>query len=385
MTITTPLGFRAAGIKAGIKESGGRDLALVVNDGPLDIASATFTTNRAKANPILWSMEAIRAGSTKAILLNSGCANCFTGTYGYETTVLSAQAVADQMGLEPTQVQVCSTGMIGEGGAEFRSKILAAIPKAIGSLSLAGGTRAAGAILTTDTFAKTSRFRGEGWDVAGMAKGAGMLAPAMATMLCVLTTDAIISQEVADRTLRRVVERTFNRLDSDGCTSTNDQVTLLVSGGSGAEVTEQEFESALYEVAFDLTMQLLSDAEGSTHDIAIHVKNAASVPDAVEVGRAVARNSLFKAAVYGNDPNWGRILAAVGTTKARFDPYKIDVSMNGVRVCSDGEGDQDRSLVDMREREVSVTIDLKAGESEATIWTSDLTTDYVLENSAYSS
>ncbi len=385
MTITTPLGFRAAGVKAGLKPRGARDLALVVNDGPLDIASATFTTNRAKANPILWSMEAIRQGSTKAILLNSGGANCFTGTYGYETTVLSAQAVADLLALEPTQVQVCSTGLIGEGGEEFRNKILGAIPKAVDALSLAGGTRAAGAIMTTDTFPKTSRFRGEGWDIAGMAKGAGMLAPAMATMLCVITTDAAVSQEVADRCLRKVVDITFNRLDSDGCTSTNDQVTLMVSGASGAKVSEEEFQDALYQVAFDLTMQLLSDAEGSTHDIAVRVKNAASVEDAVEVARAVARNSLFKAAVFGNDPNWGRILAAVGTTHAPFDPYRIDIWLNGVRVCSDGEGDRDRSLVDMSGREVEVLIDLKAGELEATVWTSDLTTDYVLENSAYSS
>lgn len=385
MTITTPLGFRAAGVKAGLKARGARDLALVVNDGPLDIASATFTTNRAKANPILWSMEAIQAGSTKAILLNSGGANCFTGTYGYETTVLSAQMVADLLGYDPTQVQVCSTGMIGEGGEEFRAKILSAIPKAVDSLSLAGGTRAAGAILTTDSYPKTSRFRGEGWDVAGMAKGAGMLAPAMATMLCVMTTDAVVSQEVADRCLRKVVDSTFNRLDSDGCTSTNDQVTLMVSGGSGAEVSEEEFQDALYQVAYDLTMQLLSDAEGSTHDIAIRVKNAGTTEDAVEVGRAVARNSLFKAAVFGNDPNWGRILAAVGTTDAPFDPYKIDVWMNGVRVCSDGEGDRDRSLVNMSGRDVEVMIDLKAGDREATVWTSDLTTDYVLENSAYSS
>ncbi len=385
MTITTPLGFRAAGVKAGLKARGARDLALVVNDGPLDIASATFTTNRAKANPILWSMEAIQAGSTKAILLNSGGANCFTGTYGYETTVLSAQMVADLLGCDPTQVQVCSTGMIGEGGEEFRAKILGAIPKAVDSLSLAGGTRAAGAILTTDSYPKTSRFRGEGWDVAGMAKGAGMLAPAMATMLCVMTTDAVVSQEVADRCLRKVVDSTFNRLDSDGCTSTNDQVTLMVSGGSGAEVSEEEFQDALYQVAYDLTMQLLSDAEGSTHDIAIRVKNAGTTEDAVEVGRAVARNSLFKAAVFGNDPNWGRILAAVGTTDAPFDPYKIDVWMNGVRVCSDGEGDRDRSLVNMSGRDVEVMIDLKAGDREATVWTSDLTTDYVLENSAYSS
>ena len=385
MTITTPLGFRAAGVKAGLKARGARDLALVVNDGPLDIASATFTTNRAKANPILWSMEAIKAGSTKALLLNSGGANCFTGTYGYETTVLSAQMVADLLGCDPTQVQVCSTGMIGEGGEEFRAKILGAIPKAVDSLSLAGGTRAAGAILTTDSYPKTSRFRGEGWDVAGMAKGAGMLAPAMATMLCVMTTDAVVSQEVADRCLRKVVDSTFNRLDSDGCTSTNDQVTLMVSGGSGAEVSEEEFQDALYQVAYDLTMQLLSDAEGSTHDIAIRVKNAGTTEDAVEVGRAVARNSLFKAAVFGNDPNWGRILAAVGTTDAPFDPYKIDVWMNGVRVCSDGEGDRDRSLVNMSGRDVEVMIDLKAGDREATVWTSDLTTDYVLENSAYSS
>lgn len=385
MTITSPQGFLAAGVAAGLRSGGGLDLALVVNEGPLDIACAVFTSNRAKANPILWSMEAIQQGSTRAIVLNSGGANCFTGPYGYETSEMTAQRVAELLGADPVQVQVCSTGLIGSGGEEFRESIMDALPRAVQELSLAGAEDAAEAILTTDTHAKKAQFRGEGWTIAGMAKGAGMLAPGMATMLCVLTTDAVVTAEAADTALRHSVDSTFNRLDSDGCMSTNDQVTLLVSGASGVEVPEAEFQQALHSVCLDLTLQLLGDAEGSSHDVAIRVEGAATEDDAVEVGRSIARNNLFKAAVFGNDPNWGRILAAVGTTDAEFDPYDIDVWINGVRVCSQGRPDADRSLVDMSGRQVDVVVDLKSGSETTTIWTNDLTHDYVHENSAYSS
>ncbi len=383
MTITTPRGFRASGIRAGIKSSGS-DLALVVNDGPLDVAASVYTSNKAKANPILWSQEAAKKDSTRAIILNSGDANCFSGDFGYETTKLTAELTAQELGIEPHQVQVCSTGIIGEGGEEFRDKILAHIPTAVNKLSLAGGTRAAAAILTTDTHPKTSRFRGEGWEIAGMAKGAGMLAPGLATMLVVLTTDAEISSEVANDSLRDVVGKTFNRLDSDGCMSTNDQITLLVSGASGVQVPKPEFETALYEVCMDLTLQLLGDAEGSAHDIEIVVENAASEEDALAVGRAISRSNLFKTAIFGNDPNWGRILAAAGTADAQFDPYQTDVTINGVRVCSNGGPDRPRDEVDLADRDVQVVVDLKAGDADATLWTSDLTHDYVHENSAYS-
>ena len=384
-TVTHPKGFRAAGVKAGLKQSGARDLALVVNDGPLDIASAVFTSNRAKANPVLWSMEAIREGSTRAIVLNSGGANCFTGEFGFETSELTAKRVAELLGASPSQVQVCSTGLIGEGGEEFRRDLLAGLPLAVQELSGAGGGDAAEAILTTDSHAKTAVFEGPGWSIAGMAKGAGMLAPGMATMLCVLTTDAVVSQEDADAALEFAVGATLNRLDSDGCMSTNDQTTLLVSGASGIAVPRDEFERALCGVCLDLALQLQGDAEGSSHDIAIEVKGAATEADAVEVGRSIARNNLFKAAVFGNDPNWGRILAAVGTTSATFDPYDIDVWINGVRVCSKGGPDQPRSAVDMQPRQVDVVVNLRAGDESATIWTNDLTHDYVHENSAYSS
>lgn len=384
MSVTFPEGFLAGGVSASLRSTSNPDLALVVNEGPLDVGAAVFTTNRAKANPILWSMEAIKGNSVKATVLNAGGANCFTGAYGFETSVLTAQAVAALVEIDPKTVQVCSTGMIGVGGPEFRNAILDALPNCFSNLSNEGGPQAARAILTTDTVAKMATHQGEGWRIGGMAKGAGMLAPAMATMLVVITTDAVIDVETASNALQDAVELTFNRLDSDGAMSTNDQVTLMASGAAQVTPSNDEFAAGVTAVCRDLAGQLLSDAEGSKHDIAINVTGAKSVEDALEVGRSVARNNLVKTAVFGCDPNWGRILAAIGTTKADFDPYKVDVSINGVRVCANGGPDEDRNLVSMEQRAVTIDINLKHGSDEATIHTSDLTHDYVTENSAYS-
>lgn len=388
MTVTTPSGFRASGIPAGIKGEGRLDLALVVNDGPKQAAAAVFTSNRATANPIRWSKKALAAsgGNAKAIVLNSGGANCFTGPYGFETTVLTAQETAALLSADVDEVQVCSTGLIGFGGEGFRNAILRSLPRLVETASQAGGEAAAKAIMTTDTRPKTAQYTSpDGWSIGGMAKGAGMLAPGLATMLVVLTTDVSLTSSQADNALREAVETTFNRLDSDGCMSTNDQVTLMASGASDATPSQEAFAEHLRDVCLDLAMQLQSDAEGSTHDIAIQVVGAPSVPDAVAIGRSVSRSNLFKAAVFGNDPNWGRILAAIGTTDTDFDPDQVDVSINGVRVCSGGGPDRPVEDVDMTPRQVDITINLFAGSSEATVWTNDLTHGYVTENSAYSS
>ncbi len=384
MSVTSAKGFRAAGVKAGLKSSGNHDLALVVNDGPLQVAAAVFTTNRCQANPILWSKEVIKDAQVQAIVLNSGGANCYTGPQGFQTTHATAEQVANGLGLNAGDVLVCSTGLIGE--QLDRDKLLGGVDDAIAQLSVDGGEVASLAIMTTDSVPKRAEFVSPaGWSVGGMAKGAGMLAPGLATMLVVVTTDAVIDASGADSTLRGATRVTFDRLDSDGCMSTNDQVTLMVSGASGVKPEAAEFQAALIYVCHSLAQQLLTDAEGSSHDIAIEVVNAASEEDAVEVGRSVARNNLFKAAIYGNDPNWGRILAAVGVTKAVFDPYNIDVSINGVSVSRHGQPDQSRDLVDLSGRDVHILISLNAGDAEATIYTNDLTHEYVTENSAYSS
>ena len=388
MSVTTPAGFRAAGMAAGLKASGGPDLAIVINDGPTRTGAAVFTSNRAQANPIRWSRKALTDsdGEVRAIVLNSGGANCFTGQFGYETSALTASETAVLLGTETAAIQVCSTGLIGEGGEAFRTAILTALPLLVEAASPEGGLAAANAILTTDTHAKTTSYTSpQGWSIGGIAKGAGMLAPGLATMLVVLTTDAVLTAGECDHALRGATAVTFDRLDSDGAMSTNDQVTLLASGASGVTPDEGDFEAALVHVCSDLAMQLLGDAEGASHNIAITVSGAASVEDAVEVGRSIARNNLFKTAIFGNDPNWGRILAAIGTTKAAFDPDNIDVTINGVRVCSKGGPDQPRDLVDLTPRAVRIDIDLFAGPESATIWTNDLTHDYVHENSAYSS
>ncbi len=385
MTVTAPAGFEAAGVAVGLKSTGKPDVAVVVNRGPLTVGAAVFTSNRAKANPILWSQQAIQDGVVEAIVLNSGGANCFTGSFGFLTTHLTAERAAELLRVSAGDIQVCSTGLIGTGDQVFRDKVLAGTEAAIGALSTSGGDDAARAIMTTDSRPKTSTVTADGWTIGGMAKGAGMLAPGLATMLVVLTTDAVLTAAEADEHLRAATRMSFDRLDSDGCMSTNDQVTLMVSGASGIVPAPDAFRAALIEVCTDLATQLQSDAEGASHDITIEVIHAASEDDAVEVGRSVARNNLFKAAIFGNDPNWGRVLAAIGTTDAEFDPYAVDVEMNGVRVCSDGGPDQPRELVDLSPRATSVVIDLKVGDASATIYTNDLTHDYVHENSAYSS
>jgi len=385
VTVTAPKGFLASGVAAGLKSTGGADLALVQNLGPHFAAAAVFTSNRAKANPILWSQQAVSDGIVSAIILNSGGANCYTGAYGFQTTHATAEAVADGLGVSAADVLVCSTGLIGYGGEEFRSTLLAAIPASISALHDDGGTDAALAIMTTDSVPKTAVVDRGAWSLGAMAKGAGMLAPGLATMLVVITTDALLSSSELDDALRAATRVTFDRLDSDGCMSTNDQVSLLASGASEVSPSADEFTAALTEICASLARQLQADAEGASHNIAIETVHAATEDDAVDVGRSVARNNLFKAAVFGNDPNWGRVLAAVGTTQAEFDPYAIDVTINGVRVCRSGEPDRPATEVDLSPREVHVLIDLKVGDATATILTNDLTHDYVHENSAYSS
>ena len=384
MTVTVAKGFLAAGVRAGLKSSGNKDLALVVNQGPLKSAAVVFTTNRCQANPIIWSKQVIADGEVSAIVLNSGGANCYTGPQGFQTTHSTAEKVAEVLEVSAGDVLVCSTGLIGE--QLDLGKLTAGVEAAAAELSADAGASAAEAIMTTDSVSKTAhQVSANGWSVGGMAKGAGMLAPGLATMLVVITTDAVVSSAELDKTLRAATRVTFDRLDSDGCMSTNDQVTLMASGASGVTPDQDEFQAAVTAVCHDLAQQLLRDAEGSSHDIAIEVVNAASEDDAVEVGRSVARNNLFKAAIYGNDPNWGRILAAVGVTKAAFDPYDIDVEINGVSVSRKGQPDQSRDLVDLAPRAVQIRISLNAGSAAATIYTNDLTHEYVTENSAYSS
>ena len=383
MSVTSAQGFDAAGVTAGLKSSGGLDFALVVNRGPLQNAAAVFTSNRAKANPIIWSQQAIADGTVAAIVLNSGGANCFTGAEGFQVTHATAEAVGEALGVSAGDVLVCSTGLIGDQLP--LPKILAGVELAASGLG-DNGEAASLAIMTTDSKPKRSVRTGKGgYTVGGMAKGAGMLAPGLATMLVVITTDADLSSAELDIALRRATRVSFDRLDSDGCMSTNDQVSLLASGASGVEPDFDDFVATLRAVCLDLAEQLQGDAEGSSHDIRIEVVNAATEDDAVEVGRSVARNNLFKAAVFGNDPNWGRVLAAIGTTGAEFDPYDIDVTINGVRVCKSGEPDEPAENVDLTPRIAHVLIDLKVGTATATILTNDLTHDYVHENSAYSS
>ncbi len=383
MSVTTPAGFRAAGVTAGLKSSGGKDLALVVNDGPTFCSATVFTANRCQANPVLWSKEVVKDGVVRAVVLNSGGANCYTGADGFQTTHAVAEQVAGHLGIGAIDVVVCSTGLIGM--ANDRDQLLAGVDAAASALTPDGGADAAEAIMTTDTVSKQVVVEGAGWRIGGMAKGAGMLAPQLATMLVVLTTDAVMTSAELDRALRAATRVSFDRLDSDGCMSTNDTVTLLASGASGITPPLDDFTAALTQACTDLAMQLLRDAEGADHDIAISVLNAATEDDAIEVARSVARSALFKAAVFGNDPNWGRVLASIGTTSAAFDPADLDVAMNGVWVCRRSTPAEDPSAVDLTARDVTVTIDLKVGAERATVWTNDLTHAYVHENSAYSS
>ncbi|BCL16987.1 bifunctional glutamate N-acetyltransferase/amino-acid acetyltransferase ArgJ [Micromonospora sagamiensis] len=390
MTVTAPRGFRASGVAAGLKTSGASDIALVVNDGPDATVAGVFTANRVKAAPVLWSQQVVRGGVVRAVVLNSGGANACTGPAGFQDTHATAEHTAaaltsasPRLRLGAGDVAVCSTGLIGERLP--MPKLLTGVRAAIRGLSRDGGDDAAEAIMTTDTRPKTTVIRGTGWTVGGMAKGAGMLAPAMATMLCVLTTDAVAGPDALDAALRAACRVTFDRVDSDGCMSTNDTVLLLASGASGIEPTEAELTAAVTAACHDLAQQLLADAEGATKQIAIEVVGAADSDDAVEVGRAVARNNLVKTALFGNDPNWGRILAAVGTTAAAFEPDGVDVAVNGVWVCRGGAAAEDRSKVDLTGRDVTIRIDLHAGGDQATVWTNDLSHAYVHENSAYSS
>jgi glutamate N-acetyltransferase/amino-acid N-acetyltransferase len=383
MTVTAPQGFEAAGVAVGLKSTGKPDVAVVVNRGPLKVGTAVFTSNRAKANPIIWSQQVVQDGAVEAIVLNSGGANCFTGSFGFQTTHQTAEKAAELLGVSAGDILICSTGLIGTGDEVFRAKVLDGTAAAIAGLSADGGDAASEAIMTTDSHPKRAVREGVGWSIGGMAKGAGMLAPGLATMLVVITTDAVLTAAEADAHLRAATHTTFDRLDSYGCMSTNDQVSLLVSGASGVTPDEDEFRRLLVELCDDLASQLQGDAEGASHDISIQVEHAASEEEAVEVGRSVARNNLFKAAIFGNDPNWGRVLAAIGTTDAAFDPYDVDVWMNGVRVCTAGGPDRPREEVDLTPRAMTLRIDLKAGDARALIRTNDLTHDYVHENSAY--
>lgn len=383
MSVTTPAGFRAHGVAAGLKSSGDKDVALVVNDGPAFDSASVFTANRCLANPVLWSKEVVKDGVVRAVVLNSGGANCYTGPQGFQTTHAVAERAAERLGAGAVDVVVCSTGLIGL--VNDRDALLAGVDAAYDGLSADGGAAAAEAIMTTDSVSKEAVVQGAGWSIGGMAKGAGMLAPQLATMLVVITTDALVPAADLDAALRAATRVSFDRLDSDGCMSTNDTVTLMASGASGITPSLPDFTEALTQLCTDLAMQLLHDAEGADHSIAITTLNAASESEAVEVSRSVARSNLFKAAVFGKDPNWGRVLASIGTTDATFDPADLDVAMNGVWVCKASEPHADPAQVDLSGREVTVTIDLKSGTERATVWTNDLTHAYVHENSAYSS
>jgi glutamate N-acetyltransferase / amino-acid N-acetyltransferase len=382
MSVTSPIGFRAAGVAAGLKSSGAADVAVVVNDGPDDAAAAVFTTNRFPAAPVQWSRQVLATGRARAVVLNSGGANACTGPEGFQDTHATAEHAAAELGLGAIDVAVASTGLIGVRLP--MDKLTAGITDAVKALSDTGGPDAARAIMTTDSVPKTTVVERNGWTVGGMAKGAGMLAPSLATMLVVLSTDAHVPADVLRPALERATAVSFERVDSDGCLSTNDTVVVLANGASGVTPSAEEVEQALTDACTDLAMQLLADAEGSTKDIAITVRGAASVADALTAGRACARNNLLKTALFGNDPNWGRVLAAIGTTDAAFQPDAVDVTINGVTVCRGGSIGDPREGVDLTGREITIDVDLGAGAEQATIWTNDLSIAYVHENSAYS-
>jgi glutamate N-acetyltransferase/amino-acid N-acetyltransferase len=383
VSVTRPQGFTAAGVTAGLKTSGRPDLALVVNTGPQFVAAGVFTSNRIQAAPVQWSRQVLADRSLRAVVLNSGGANACTGPDGFADTHRTAELVADALQIGAIDVAVCSTGLIGVRLPMDR--VEAGVAEAVAGLGPDRGGDAAVAIMTTDSVAKEATAVAEGWSIGGMAKGAGMLAPGLATMLVTVTTDAVLDPATVRSQLAEACRTTFDRLDSDGCMSTNDTVILLSSGASGVAPSPAEFEAALTELCGDLARQLLADAEGASHDIAITVSGAASEDDAVAVGRSIARSNLFKCAVFGADPNWGRVLAALGTTAATFEPDRVDVAFNGIAVCRGGSIGDPRELVDLTGREVTVEVDLHAGGSSATIWTNDLTYDYVRENAEYAS
>ncbi|MDH6708006.1 glutamate N-acetyltransferase/amino-acid N-acetyltransferase [Kitasatospora sp. MAA19] len=381
--VTAAKGFRAAGVTAGIKASGTPDLALVVNDGPALAAAGVFTANRVKAAPVLWSEQVLKGGQVSAVILNSGGANACTGPLGFQDTHATAEKVAEELKLNAGEVAVASTGLIGERLPMH--VLLPGVTLAAQELSATGGEAAAIAIKTTDTVHKTAQVTSPaGWTVGGMAKGAGMLAPSLATMLVVITTDADLDGAALDAALRGATRTTFDRIDSDGCMSTNDTVLLLASAASGVTPDQAEFAEAVRTVSADLARQLIADAEGASKEIRIDVTGAATEGEAVDVARTISRNNLLKCAIHGEDPNWGRVLAAIGTTDAAFDPDRLDVAINGVWVCRSGSVGEDRDLVDMSGREVVITANLNAGTASASLWTNDLTADYVHENSAYS-
>jgi glutamate N-acetyltransferase / amino-acid N-acetyltransferase len=382
VTVTSPLGFRAAGVAAGIKASGNPDVAVLVNDGPSAAAAGVFTSNRVKAAPVLWSQQVLSGGAVRAVVLNSGGANACTGPLGFQDTHKTAEHLARLLNAGAGEIAVCSTGLIGERLPMDR--LLAGVTAAAARASAQGGLAAADAIRTTDTVPKTCALQGSGYQVGGMAKGAAMLAPALATMLAVLTTDADLPAGQLDQALRAAVRTTFDRLDTDGCMSTNDTVLLLASGAAGVTPDPDEFTEMLTVACADLAAQMQADAEGASKSITIEVTGAATEADAVEVGRAVARCNLLKCAIGGEDPNWGRVLAAVGTTRAAFEPDRLSVAINGVWVCKDGAPGDDRSAVDLRPRDVTIIVSLTAGPHTASILTTDLTAAYVHENSAYS-
>jgi glutamate N-acetyltransferase / amino-acid N-acetyltransferase len=382
MSVTAPLGFRAAGVSAGLKQSGDRDVAVVINDGPSRAAAAVFTANRVHAAPVKWSRQVVSGGRVRAVVLNSGGANACTGPLGFQDTHATAERLAAAIDDSAGEIAVCSTGLIGERLP--MDKLLPAVDAAVAEADRSGGVHAADAIRTTDTVVKIAFRRPDGYTIGGMAKGAGMIAPALATMLCVLTTDADLTAEELGSALRSATAVTFDRLDTDGCMSTNDTVLLMASGASGVKPGKQDFTRALTEVCADLARQLQLDAEGASKMITIEVVGAASDADAVTVGRSVARNNLLKCAIAGEDPNWGRVLAAVGTTDAVFDPDRLNVAINGVWVCRGGAPGDERSKVDLKGRDVTITVDLSAGPNSALILTTDLTEAYVHENSAYS-
>jgi glutamate N-acetyltransferase/amino-acid N-acetyltransferase len=387
VSVTAAQGFLAAGVKAGLKASGNHDVALVMNQGPFFTAAGVFTSNRFKAAPVLWSQQVLMDQELRAVVLNSGGANACTGPDGFADTHHTAEYLAaalSSLGSEigAGEIAVCSTGLIGERLP--MDKIRFGIDLATSELAADGGNNAALAIMTTDSVPKKSEVLSAGYVIGGMAKGAGMLAPALATMLVVITTDAVVDAEAAEQALRSATAMSFDRIDSDGCMSTNDTVLLLASGASGVQPDLEEFTTSLTQVCTDLAQQLIHDAEGASKDIKITVEKAASTADALEVARAISRSNLLKCAIHGEDPNWGRVLAAAGTTQAAFDPDQVDVSMNGIWICRNGGLGEDRSLVSLAVRQVDITVVLRAGESEATVWTNDLTADYVHENSAYS-
>jgi glutamate N-acetyltransferase/amino-acid N-acetyltransferase len=377
-----PLGFRSASIAAGLKSTGALDLTLIENQGPRFTSAAVFTTNKVVAAPVIWSRQVAKGGTVRAVVLNSGGANACTGPQGFADTHRTAEHVGQLLNVSSSEVIVCSTGLIGE--LLPMDKIISGLDTISKNLSNDGLQSSAQAIMTTDSVAKVASASVEGTQFAGIAKGAGMLAPALATMLSVVMTDAIVSEN-SQEIFQRATDRTFNRIDSDGCTSTNDTVLFMSSGASGITIPDQDLEMALMNVCGSLADQLIADAEGSTKTVAITVLNAATEQDAVEVGRACARNNLLKAAIFGGDPNWGRVLAAVGTADANLDPLKIDVRLNGVQVCTNSAPDADKTTVNFASRLVEIEIDLKVGNASATILTNDLTHDYVHENSAYSS